>query len=165
MKIISSYGRKGFFLDNEGEVLFEATNKNWFSSTIYTIIGENQIHFSPKNIWGKTFLIYRNGEVKGNIEFNWKGTMKLHLLDLWDIERIFLLKPHGFFKKHFELTDEQENIIFEINPSFDWSRFKQNFDLNNIRVNYHENTLLELIFFSICAVKVYIQKQSAAASA
>ncbi len=165
MNITSTSGKKGFVLVHDEQILLDVRYTNWFSNKAFADIGPTYIEVKPKGFWGKIFNIYKNGIEKGKIDFNWRGPMTLTFNDEWDIERIFILKPKGVLKKQFELTDEKENIIFVVNPSFDWRRFKQNFDLVEIRENYHENTLMELVFYVGYAIKVYFAKQSAAAAA
>jgi hypothetical protein len=164
MKIISTSGKKGFILSYEDQILLEVSYKNWFSSNAFAVIDENFVEVKPKGFWGKHFLIYKNDLEKGKIDFQWKGSMIITFNDEWDIERNYILKPKGILKKQFELLDEKENIIFTTSVSFDWRRFKQNFDITDIRENYHENTFIELAFYTSYAIKVYLAKQSAAAS-
>jgi hypothetical protein len=164
MKIISTSGKKGFFLSYEDQILLEVTYKNWFSNSSFAMINENYVEVKPKGFWGKSFIIYKNDLEKGKIDFQWKGSMIITFNDEWDIERNFILKPKGILKKQFELFDDKENTIFTTSLSFDWRRFKQNFNITDIRENYHENTFIELAFYTSYAIKVYLAKQSAAAS-
>ena len=165
MRVYTSFWKKGFIVEDSGNILLEAFNKNWFSLSVLTDISGNLMEFTPKGVFSSSYLIYRNGEQAGLAEFKWRGPIHFHFLDQWGLERYFILKPHGFFNPHYEITDENENSIFGVKSFWDWKSFSQGYDITVLRQNFHGDTLLELIFLSVCAIKVVNQRKSSASAA
>ena len=164
MLIVSTSGKKGFHLEGNHQIGLEVVYKNWFSNKAAAAIGPNLIEIGQLDMWGNRFKIWSNGEEKGLIHFNWKGSIKIDFKDFWGIDRFFVLKQKSIWKPSYELWDEQDNLIFSIKPIYSWKRLKQTFEISDIRPNYHDVTLTELTYYSVYAIKIRMQKKAAAAS-
>ena len=163
MKILSSSGKGNFIIEKESKKILELKYKNWFSSSANTEFEDNKIEIRPKNIWNSKFDIYKNNLDKGDIIFNWKGNIIIRLSDEKNTEKSFLLRARGFWNQQFELTDEQDNLIFVLKPSMNWKKLSYNYDIQNLSNTYEEITLVELAIYCGFGANLYMTMAEAGA--
>ena len=80
----------------------------------------------PKNWWGHCLLIYREGEVCGQIKLNWKGRLEIQLQTT---AQRFVLKQRNFLSRQFSLYDEHQAEWLRIAQKMNWSRLHRDFEV------------------------------------
>ena len=164
MKIVSSSGTGNFIIKKESQAVLELKYQNWFSSKASTSFGGQSIEIRPKNIWCSKFDIFRSNQDKGDIIFNWKGHIIIRIIDDDAKENSYLLKAKGFWKQHFELTNEKGDLVFVLKPSMNWKKLSYNYEVEKISDEYGEKMLTELLVYCGFGANLYMTMAAAAAT-
>ncbi len=132
MKLISTSGRGNFKIQKDDSDVLELTYKKWFSSQASKEFNGVKIENKPKNAVSSKYFIYKDQANKGEITFNWKGNITILLKDKQDNENRWFLKSKGFWKQHFELTDQSDNLILILKPTMNWRKMNYNYDIETV---------------------------------
>lgn len=162
MKISSTSGKGNFIIEKDNNKIVEVQYKNWFSSTAKVKLERQEIKVKPKNIWCSKFDIFKNNQDKGDIIFNRKGSIIIRTINKNNKEVSFLLKAKGFWKQHFELTNQKGELIFVLKPSMNWKKMNYNYAIENISTIHEEKLITELLIYSGFGANLYMTMMMAA---
>ena len=70
VKIISTSSRGNFIYERNENKIIELVYPKWFSKKAITKYDNTNIKIEPKNYWGKTYLILKEGLEKGSIDLD-----------------------------------------------------------------------------------------------
>ena len=68
MKIISTSSRGNFIYERDENKILELVHPKWFSKKAITKYDNTNIKIEPKNYWGQTYLILKEGVEKGSVD-------------------------------------------------------------------------------------------------
>ncbi len=154
---ISLISRKGnFIVEKNGNKILDVQYKNWSSSTAKTEFNGQTIEIKPKSFWRSELEILKNNEKIGNIIFKWNGNAIIRVLNDKSEEIVLSLKAKGFWNSDFELRNAERELIFVLTPSFKWRKLNYDFEIENIQNLYNENTIIELLIYSVTVCRRYM---------
>ena len=81
------------------------------------------IKIEPKNYWGKTYLILKEGAEKGSIDVDWKNNITITFIDQNEITQIFKMTKKGFWKQQFEFSNLKGEIVIVLIPLSTWKKW------------------------------------------
>lgn len=165
MKILSTSRRGNFILEKDSRDILELVYPKWYSSQAYTDYNGNNILIEPKNIWRRSFLIFKNDMEIGKISFSWRTNIKIRLgSGNSRTDKNYRLKARGFWNKRFELMNEDDIVLLTLHSKMNWKRFKLNYDIEIMNANLQEEQLIELLIYCGFGANMYRKMQAAAAS-
>lgn len=151
MKIISTSGTGNFKIEKDETQLVELAYKNWFSSTAKAVLNKTEIEIKPKNIWNSSFDIIHDGNLVGDIIFNWKSDAIISI----DNEK-YMMKAIGIWGLKFEFINENQDRICLIKPNLKWNKVKYDYDIELVSGNYDLDKLIELLIYVGFSVNLHM---------
>ncbi len=165
LKIASTSGKGNFQIKKGSLPMFEVKYTSWFSGHAQTRFKGISIEIKPGNFWQTKFMITRNGVEAGEMVFHTKGFITIHLFEGFSGHAAnFQFKPKGFWKSHYLLLDEAENMVIRLHPKWVWRKFSYDYEVEIQREAYDEAFLTELLIYCGYACKI-IQEKNAATTA
>lgn len=164
-KIESTSGKGNFQIKKGSLPMFEVKYTSWFSGHAQTRFKGTSIEMKPGNFWQTKFMILRNGGEAGEMIFHTNGSVIIQLFEGFSGHAAkFQFKPKGFWKSHYLLLDEAENIVMRLQPKWVWRKFSYDYVVEMPDEIYDEELLTELLIYCGYAAKV-IQEKNAATTA
>ncbi|WP_421877959.1 hypothetical protein [Marinoscillum sp.] len=136
----------------------------WYSSNAIIELRHEKIEVKQKGFWGTSFEIKKNGLTIGTITSNWKSQLKIQLKDLNKRNREFMLKAKGVFKIHYDITDEQKKTVFTLHTISSWTKFKNDYEVQENMLPGELNATLLALCACFCTV-IYTNHMAASAAA
>lgn len=164
IKLISISGKGNLAIQKDEQLVASLNYKSWMSRTASSELDDQSIQITAPSIWKSTYLISKAGKEIGSIKMNWKGNLVIsYFLDDGETYQLHF-KLKGFWKQHYELTDEEGNILLIIRSQFLWRKFKYEYPVTDIHDKLKGNQLIEILLFCAYCINLIQNMQSAAAS-
>lgn len=123
VKIISTSSRGNFIYERNENKIIEFVYPKWFSKKAITKYDNTNIKIEPKNYWGKTYLILKEGLEKGSIDLDWKNNITITFMDQNEITRTYKMTKKGFWKQQFEFSNLKREIEIVLIPLSNWKKW------------------------------------------
>ena len=123
MKIISTSYRGNFIYERGEKKILELVHPKWFSKKAVTKYDNTNIKVEPKNYWGKTYRILKEGVEKGSIDVDWKSSITIAFIDQHEIAHTFKMTKKGFWKQQFEFSNLKGEIVIVLTPLNTWKKW------------------------------------------
>lgn len=123
---------RGFrLLDAEGVEFGSARATGLFSFDMRGALEGEELHFKASGGWGRHYLMFLNGVQVGEIRPAGWGEMRL---TLWSQggQQVLQLVRGGLFSSRCYLRVDKDMPLFEIQPSFNWRAFSNDFMLRAV---------------------------------
>ena len=161
MKIISTSSRGNFIYERDEKKILELVHPKWFSKKAITKYKNKNIKIEPKNYWGSKYLILKEGIEKGSIDVDWKNNITITFIDQNEITQIFKMTKKGFWKKQFEFSNLEGEIVIVLTPLSTWKKWTNDLAIES-RLNYsNQKHFDELVIY--CGFVVRLIQQYAGA--
>lgn len=166
LKIESTSGRGNFQIKKGSLPMFEVKYTSWFSGHAQTRYKGASIEIKPGNFWHSKFPVTINGTESGVLVFHSKGYFSIELfVENHGATKVFQFKPKGFWKSHYLLLDEAENILMRLHPKWVWRKFSYDYEVELLDESLDEEFLTELLIYCGYACKVIQEKRAATTAA
>ena len=87
----------------------------WYKNEARANFGGDSYLFRPVKLSSTRFEILKNEYSFGEIKFNWKGQITFyHHTDFVPGEVTYSLKPKGFFKRTYEVYNDQHELVLAL---------------------------------------------------
>tara|TARA_B110000444_G_scaffold226668_1_gene231360 strand:- start:1070 stop:1564 length:495 start_codon:yes stop_codon:yes gene_type:complete len=123
VKIISTSYRGNFIYERGEKKILELVHPKWFSKKAVTKYDNTNIKVEPKNYWGKTYRILKEGVEKGSIDVDWKSSITIAFIDQHEIAHTFKMTKKGFWKQQFEFSNLKGEIVIVLTPLNTWKKW------------------------------------------
>ena len=123
MKIISTSYRGNFIYERGEKKILELVHPKWFSKKAVTKYDNTNIKVEPKNYWGKTYRILKEGVEKGSIDVDWKSSITIAFIDQHEIAHTFKMTKKGFWKQQFEFSNLKGEVVIVLTPLNTWKKW------------------------------------------
>jgi len=123
VKIISTSYRGNFIYERGEKKILELVHPKWFSKKAVTKYDNTNIKVEPKNYWGKTYRILKEGVEKGGIDVDWKSSITIAFIDQHEIAHTFKMTKKGFWKQQFEFSNLKGEIVIVLTPLNTWKKW------------------------------------------
>ena len=161
MKIISTSSRGNFIYERHENKILELVHPKWFSKKAITKYDNTNIKIEPKNYWGKTYLILKEGVEKGSIDVDWKNNITITFMDQDEITRTFKMTKKGFWKQQFEFSNLKGEIVIVLIPLSTWKKWTNDLAIESPSKCADQKYFDELVIY--CGFVVRLIQQYAGA--
>jgi len=133
--IIKQEERRLYYLYEGDKIEGKLYFKSWRKAEIL-VQNTTLYNIESKGFWSGTKYMKEKGKIVLEFKQNWKGHIVM-VSNFNHAEKKYSFHSKGVFKNKYYLYDEEERVVFEVEPHFKWKSFKTEF---NISVNAgHEN--------------------------
>ena len=154
---VKSTDKKTFQLTEDGQLLGELIYENlFFLKAEITLSNSEQYEIAPIGFFGTSILVTKNSTEVANLKMSWRGEIVFTFQD----EQEFVLKTKGIFHNKFIIENKEKEMLFQLNPSFQWSHFNYSYD---ITYNKKPQDIL-LVLLAVFAANYFIATMSGATS-
>jgi len=151
---------RDFVVWHKGQELGRQHFPKWNSQRAEIYLGKNVYLLEPKGFWQATQDVSIHGKVVLQISTKWNGFARIERPE--EPNRYFIIKPKGFFKQGYMLTNHNSQVLMEINSRFRFKNFKTMYTIN-CNSNFGATSFEELLI--MVAMHCYRMAQRAAAAA
>lgn len=115
----------------------------------------------PKGFWGTEFQLLEGDNELMHFKFDWAGRIKINTAQ--GVE--YHVKRQNIFNPHYVLFDDTDTEMVILNPHYEWTKFKMNYDID-VNPSFTEvSPLLLLAFAAIISISLTRAGAAVAASA
>lgn len=113
------------------EMIGKLTNKSWFKFDAVMEF-ENGKHYevTPKGFWGTTIELKDNELILLKFKMNWRGEIVVQTF-FGNLEKDYVFKHNGIFKKSFMLVDTEGVELLYINVNMKWNKANYEYDITS----------------------------------
>ncbi len=181
---LRSLNSKDFEIELDGQPMFTAKFPDWYNFNAVAQSGDTQYSFKRNKFWKSGIAVYKDDLQIGKIAFNWKGQMKIQLVENQNLivglvpsnieesntdfenngepKTTYFMRSKGVFKPKYEIFEEDAVEPFaEMQSKSDW--LKTNYEISV----YQFNGLMPIEEFlgimGVCA-RLYKARQNGAAA-
>ena len=163
MKIISTSSRGNFIYERNENKIIELVYPKLFSKKAITKYDNTNIKIEPKNYWGKTYLILKEGLEKGSIDLDWKNNITITFMGQNEITRTFKMTKKGFLKQQFEFSNLKGEAVVVLIPLSGWKKWTNDLAVESTYNCADQKHFDELVIY--CGFVVRLMQQYAALGA
>jgi hypothetical protein len=84
----------------------------------------------PVGLFGTSIIVTKNGIEIANLKMNWHGQIVFSFQDGQE----FVFKAKGTFYGKYIIENKEGEMIMQLNPKFNWSKFDYNYDIAYDRI-------------------------------
>ncbi|MCU0437714.1 MAG: hypothetical protein MUC49_07335 [Raineya sp.] len=125
MKAESIGSKKYSLSDDNGKSIGTLSYEGWFSQKAQATFQNSFLSFKPEGFWGTSIEVVENSKHLASISMNWLGGVSIKTAN--GIE--YSIKHKGFWNSKFVLFDNKKEPLLEFNPSFKWSKWAYEYDI------------------------------------
>lgn len=151
-------------LDQAGTPAASIQYEGWMSNRAWGKAGGQDFEIRPKNKWWSGFYILVNGDLTGEITFNWKLDAIIRMPGFQQQECAYRLKPSGFFTQRLVLEDEIKDSILTLTPKLRWFAMYFDYQVRLQETQYLETPVELMLMICTYAANIMQRRKSLAAS-
>lgn len=122
-----STDQKTFSLTHNGEHLGKLTYESIFSHRASIQLSTDEVYeLHPKGVFGTRISVTKNATEYASLSMNWRGQIVFSVQDRPEL----IFKPKGIFSNKYTLENQSGEILLQLDPQFNWSKFNYNYHIS-----------------------------------
>lgn len=143
---ITAQGSRKFTAAFEDGTIVGIEYPKWYSMVAVVTVNEKRYGIIPKGFWKSRYEIIIDNKLLFTITHTWSGCS---IVKPNDPERPLAIKPRGFFKGGYVLTNYKNEVLLEVTSDFSWKKFAQNYTISYSDTFGETDEEKVLMFFSV----------------
>jgi hypothetical protein len=159
---INTESKHKYVLYKNNAIIGSLTFINWNLSKFKMELNGCNYEIKYGSLWSSDGTIYKDNISHCDFNKKWTGKRVFEMLDNYNTK--YLAQNKGFFKRHYDLLNANNEEIYIVTKNYIWSKWQYQFNINLLKPTdlNHENEFLILVHLYFIMVDLRRRRNASA---